>query len=195
MEFRQLYLYLRLNPGKSDSVAQPLPPSPPHNDRCGNVRGIIRKEGRLREAVCPLNIHKTGFSLSLDTTGAVAACQLLHFCYGDHVVVAADGVLQSGCSNCERNSCLGVLAGQTKLVAVAGDLKDESVICKVETFNEAYRLKEEGAILNWFDIEEKEGFLSLNDKMGTVLQTPAGQQLFASMFGKMMGGSGEGGHS
>ena len=29
--------------------------------------------------------------------------------------------------------------------------------------------------------------------MGTVLQTAGGQQLFASMFGKMMGGSGEGG--
>ena len=84
-------------------------------------------------------------------------------------------------------------AGETKLVAVAGELKDESVIRKVETFNEAYRLKEEGAILNWFDIETRDGFLSLNEKMGTVLQTAGGQQLFASMFGKMMGGSGEGG--
>ena len=84
-------------------------------------------------------------------------------------------------------------AGETKLVAVAGELKDESVIRKVETFNEAFRLKEEGAILNWFDIETRDGYLSLNEKMGTVLQTAGGQQLFASMFGKMMGGSGEGG--
>ena len=79
-------------------------------------------------------------------------------------------------------------AGTTHLVAVAGELKDESVIKKVDTFNEAYRLKEEGAILNWFDIEEREGYLSLNEKMGTVLQTPAGQQLFMNMFGKFMGG-------
>ena len=43
--------------------------------------------------------------------------------------------------------------GQTKLEAVAGELRDESTICKVDTFNEEYRLKEEGAILNWFDIE------------------------------------------
>ena len=84
-------------------------------------------------------------------------------------------------------------AGETRLVAVAGDCRDESVIRKVETFNESYRLVEKGAILNWFDVTAPEGFLSLNDKMGTVLQTSAGQQLFAAMFGKFMGGNGEGG--
>ncbi|MBQ5865581.1 MAG: glycoside hydrolase family 2 protein [Oscillospiraceae bacterium] len=85
--------------------------------------------------------------------------------------------------------------GETKLEAVAGDLRDESIIRKVDTFNETYRLREEGAILNWFDIDAPEGYLSLNDKMGTVISTPAGQQLFMSMFGKMMGGgeAGEGG--
>jgi len=85
-------------------------------------------------------------------------------------------------------------AGETRLVAVAGECRDESLIRKVDAFNEAYRLVEKGAILNWFDVTAPEGFLSLNDKMGTVMQTPAGQQLFTSMFGKMMGGSGgEGG--
>ena len=83
-------------------------------------------------------------------------------------------------------------AGETKLVAVAGECRDESVIRKVDTFNEAYRLVEKGAILNWFDVTAPEGFLSLNEKMGTVLQTQGGQQLFASMFGKFLGG-GEGG--
>jgi len=88
--------------------------------------------------------------------------------------------------------------GETKLVAVAGDRSpagkchDESVIRKVEAFNEAYRLVEKSAILNWFDVTAPEGFLSLNEKMGTVLQTQGGQQLFASMFSKMLGG-GEGG--
>ena len=38
--------------------------------------------------------------------------------------------------------------GETKLTAVAGECKDESVIRKVDTFNEAYRLVEKGAILN-----------------------------------------------
>ena len=79
-------------------------------------------------------------------------------------------------------------AGKTKLVAVSGDLKDESVIRKVETFNEKYRLVEKGAILNWFDIETREGYLSLNDKMGDVISTVQGKLLFMGMFAKMMGG-------
>ena len=84
-------------------------------------------------------------------------------------------------------------AGETKLVAVAGDYKDESVIRKVETFNEEYRLKEEGAILNWFDIEEKPGRLSLNSKMGDVISTFRGKLFFMKMFSKMMGGKKKGG--
>ena len=76
--------------------------------------------------------------------------------------------------------------GITKLVAVAGELKDESVINKVEVFNEAYRLKEKGAILNWFDITVKEGYLSLNDKMSDVLATVRGKLLFLSLVAKLM---------
>ena len=76
----------------------------------------------------------------------------------------------------------------TKLVAVADNCKDESEIRKVETFNEKYRLVEKGAILNWFDIEEREGYLSLNDKMGDVLATLQGKMLFMSLIGKFMGG-------
>ncbi len=79
-------------------------------------------------------------------------------------------------------------AGETKLVAVSGELKDEGMIRKVDTFNEAYRLREEGAILNWFDVEAPEGYLSLNDKMGDVLSTVRGKLIFASLMGKMLGG-------
>ena len=78
--------------------------------------------------------------------------------------------------------------GETRLVAVAGDCKDESIIRKVETFNEKYRLVEKGAILNWFDIDAPEGYLSLNDKMSDVISTVQGKLLFAGMFAKMMGG-------
>lgn len=83
--------------------------------------------------------------------------------------------------------------GETKLTAVAGEFKDESVIRKVDTFNEAYRLVEKGAILNWFDIDAPEGYLSLNDKMGDVISTLQGKMLFMSMFAKMMGGKGKDG--
>ena len=83
-------------------------------------------------------------------------------------------------------------AGETKLEAVAGELKDESIIRKVDTFNEEYRLKEEGAILNWFDIEEKPGRLSLNSKMGDVISTFRGKLFFAKVMGKMLGGKKKG---
>ena len=84
-------------------------------------------------------------------------------------------------------------AGETKLEAVAGDCRDESLIRKVKVFNEDYRLKEKGAILNWFDIQTKEGRLSLNDKMSDVLKTFRGKLLFAKIMKKMMGGNKKGG--
>ena len=76
-------------------------------------------------------------------------------------------------------------AGTTQLVAVAGDCRDESVIRKVDTFNEAYRMKEKGAVLNWFDIEEPEGRLSLNSKMGDVMATLQGKLVFAGLLTKI----------
>lgn len=82
--------------------------------------------------------------------------------------------------------------GETELVAVAGEYKDQSVIRKVEKFNEAYRLKEKGAILNWFDIDAPEGYLSLNDKMSDVISTVQGKMIFMGLVGKLMGGKGKG---
>ena len=84
--------------------------------------------------------------------------------------------------------------GETKLVAVAGgrspagECRDESVIRKVDTFNEEYRLVEKGAILNWFDVVEPKGRLSLNSKMGDVLKTFRGKLIFMSLMKKVMGG-------
>ncbi len=82
-------------------------------------------------------------------------------------------------------------AGETHLVAVAGELRDESVIRKVDTFNESYRLREKGAILNWFDITEVEGYLSLNDKISDILATVQGKILLGTMMAKMMPKKGE----
>ena len=76
--------------------------------------------------------------------------------------------------------------GNTHLVAVSGDLKDESCIRKVDVFNEDYRLKEKNAILNWFDITEVEGHLSLNDKMSDILATLHGKMLLGGMLMKLM---------
>ncbi len=79
--------------------------------------------------------------------------------------------------------------GESKIVAKAGEHTDESVIRKVDKFNEEYRLVEKGVILNWFDIEEKEGRLSLNSKMSDVIGTFRGKLIFAKIMGKMMGGN------
>ncbi len=76
--------------------------------------------------------------------------------------------------------------GESTLVAVAGDYRDESTLRKVEVFNDAYRLKEKGAILNWFDIETPEGYFSLNDKLSDILATEQGRLLFASLAAQMM---------
>ena len=59
--------------------------------------------------------------------------------------------------------------GETKLVAVAGDCKDESVIRKVSEPNPAYILTEKGAVLNWWDIIHVDGYADLNTKVGKVL--------------------------
>ena len=72
-------------------------------------------------------------------------------------------------------------APETKLVAVAGDLRDESVIRKVETFNEDYRMREAGAILNWFDIDVREGYFSLNDKISDITATFRGKLWLSGM--------------
>ena len=72
--------------------------------------------------------------------------------------------------------------GETKLEAVAGGLRDESVIRKVEEMNPDYILREQGAVLNWFDITEIEGRFSLNDKIGDIMKPLRGKLWFAGLF-------------
>ncbi len=72
--------------------------------------------------------------------------------------------------------------GETKLLAVAGQCRDESCICKVEQMNQDYILREQGAVLNWFDIVEVEGRFSLNDKLGDIIATFRGKLWLAGLF-------------
>lgn len=65
--------------------------------------------------------------------------------------------------------------GESKLLAKAGDCIDESVIKKVETFNEDYRMKEEGAVINWFEINTPPGYYSVNDTIGDIISTLRGK--------------------
>ena len=76
--------------------------------------------------------------------------------------------------------------GETTLVAVAGECRDESTLRKVDTFNEDYRMQEAGAILNWFDITAPEGRFSLNDKVGDIMATWRGKLVMLSVLKKLM---------
>lgn len=78
--------------------------------------------------------------------------------------------------------------GETNLVAVAGDCKDESFIRKVEVFNEDYRLKEKGAILNWFDVTAPEGYFSLNDKLAEIMESEEGAKIFTEFMAPLAAG-------
>lgn len=76
--------------------------------------------------------------------------------------------------------------GESVLKAAAGEYTDESHIRKVDIFNEEYRLKEKGAVLNWFDITELHGYYSLNDTLGDIMKAPEGEMLLKSLMESMM---------
>ncbi len=86
-------------------------------------------------------------------------------------------------------------AGETKLMAKAGSCTDESVIKKVAVFNEEYRLKEEGDVLNWFEITTPAGYFSINDTLGDIMSTFRGKlflmQTLRAISGKRKGASKE----
>ena len=65
--------------------------------------------------------------------------------------------------------------GESELVAVAGDLKDSGQLRKVDEMNPDYILKEKGAVLNWFDVTEKAGRYSLNDKISDIMASARGK--------------------
>ncbi|MBQ2701732.1 MAG: glycoside hydrolase family 2 protein, partial [Clostridia bacterium] len=75
--------------------------------------------------------------------------------------------------------------GESEIVAIAGEWKDEGKLRKVEEMNPDYILKEKGAVLNWFDITMPEGRYSLNDKISDIFATFRGKLWFAKIGMKM----------
>ncbi len=71
--------------------------------------------------------------------------------------------------------------GVAHIEAVAGDCTDEAFIRKVDKFNEKYRLVEKNAIINWFEIDMPDGYFSINDKIGDIMKTTQGKQIFDSL--------------
>lgn len=71
--------------------------------------------------------------------------------------------------------------GETELKAVAGQLCDTAKIRKVAEPNPAYIMQEEGAVINWFEIDTPTGYLSINDTLGDILATFRGKLVLLSM--------------
>ena len=137
---------------------------------------------------------------------------MVHLCGKRYVNRAEDVTKVTVYSNCEtvelfaNGVSLGVqqnnglpffyfdvpISGTTNLTAVAGELKDESVICRVDKPDESYRLREKGAVLNWFDVTEPEGYLSLNSKMSEIMDTVRGKMMMMGLFMKLMPKAGKG---
>ncbi len=82
--------------------------------------------------------------------------------------------------------------GESKIVAKAGELTDESTIRKVEEMNQDYILKEKGAVLNWFDVEAPEGRFSLNDKISDIMKSFRGKMWFLKIAMKLKKSMGKG---
>lgn len=76
-------------------------------------------------------------------------------------------------------------SGKTILTARAGTCTDWAELEKVETFDESYRMKEEGGVINWFEISTPQGYFSINDTIGSVMSTFRGK-LFMLKLAKVL---------
>ncbi len=65
--------------------------------------------------------------------------------------------------------------GKTTLEVKAGELTDTATINKVDTPNEAYIMKDEGDVINWFEINMPDGYYSINDTIGDIMSTFGGK--------------------
>ncbi len=78
-----------------------------------------------------------------------------------------------------------MIFGESTVTVKAGECTDEGKIRKVDKMNEDYLLKEVGAVLNWFDVVEREGYFSINDKISDIMATFRGKMWFVKFGLKM----------
>lgn len=87
--------------------------------------------------------------------------------------------------------------GRTELKVVADGLVDTGFINKVDTPNEAYIMKEEGQVINWFEISTPDGYLSINNTIGDIMSTFGGKlvmlKFVLALKNSMSGGKDENG--
>ncbi len=77
--------------------------------------------------------------------------------------------------------------GETTLTAKAGDLEDTAAIRKVDKPNEAYIMKEEGGVINWFEITTPDGYYSINDTIGSIMESFGGKIAMIKVLLKIKG--------
>ncbi len=65
--------------------------------------------------------------------------------------------------------------GTSTIEVKAGDLSDTAIINKVDTPNEAYIMKEENQVINWFEITTPDGYYSINDTIGDIMKSFKGK--------------------
>jgi len=76
----------------------------------------------------------------------------------------------------------------TALTAKAGDCTDTAEIRKVSEFDDSYRMKEEGGVINWFEITAPVGYFSVNDTIGSVFATARGKLFLLKFLKVLLGG-------
>lgn len=76
-------------------------------------------------------------------------------------------------------------ADVTVLTAKAGDCTDTAELRRVAEFDDSYRMKDEGGVINWFEITAPAGYFSVNDTIGSVFATVRGK-LFLLKFLKVL---------
>ncbi len=79
--------------------------------------------------------------------------------------------------------------GDSRIVAVAGQCRDEGELRRVSEPNQNYILREKGAVLNWFDVDAPEGRFSLNDKISDIIHSPEGRRWFEKIVLKLSEGA------
>ena len=84
------------------------------------------------------------------------------------------------------------LDGDVELEAKAGDCIDRSHIRKVAQFDESYRMKESGEIINWFEITAPTGYCCINDTVEQILRAPQGRELMKCLAEQYLGTDNDG---
>lgn len=76
--------------------------------------------------------------------------------------------------------------GETHIEVKADNCSDNSTIRKVDEFNEDYKLKETGDLLNWFEVNMPDGYFSINDKIANIIKSEEGKVFIINLVKELL---------